>query len=784
MKFIISICFVLLVSITPVWAQPFKIGVISDFDKSPNLEAIINQMIQEIDQTTGASQKVSLGSTSFGIVDIESAQRSYDQLDGQVDLVIVLGSISAKSLSWMNDLPIPVIALGIVDPKLQEIPYVNGTSGKRNFTYIWSTRNLEKELEVFHQIHDFNRVVVLVDEKAVSTINEQKARNLIDSLSKKLNTRLSIIPVGTDIAQTLSQLPAATDAVYFTVLLSQTESEIQLLINQLNERKIPTFSGNARLLDYGVLGSMANENDLQQVIRKLAIMADGIASGSDLSSLPVTLDTEENLYVNIGTARKIQLPIPFEVLFTATIIGDKEGAVTSYSFEEIAEKSLASNLSIQISYQDIARSNVRVKSARSNVLPSIESGLTASQINEERANAAFNAPEQSLTAGLTFTQLIYSEKAIAAIKIAKYLEKAQAYNMEADVLSVLFDTYTAYLNVLSAKTNVLIQRENLSNTRKNKELAAIRVNLGSSNNTDLYRWESELAFANQSVIEAQTTLLAAKLQLNTLVANTLEQDYDIEDISLNGDLFKTLSQGPLADVAKTPESLRVISDFLVMESQQQNPNKKALVENVNAANRQLTQNKRLLYIPTVAIQAQTSQILGRSGVGSTLDPSAMALGVTELQDNSWFAGISLSFPIFDGFGRKAAIQQSKISLDQLGYSQTLLDQNLELGVRAGVLHVLSTSTNIRFSQSASESAHKNFELVQENYKQGQVTITQLIDAQQTALQAELAAAFSIYEYIQAHLQLEFNVGSFITLTPEDQVQDFNNRFQQYLINQN
>ncbi|MEQ8471517.1 MAG: ABC transporter substrate binding protein [Marinoscillum sp.] len=782
MKF--TIYFVLLLCITPVWAQPFKVGVVSDFDKSPNLEAIINQMIHEIDQTTGASRKISLGATSFGIVDIESAQRSYDQLDSQVDLVIALGSISAKSLSSANDLSTPVIALGIIDPGLQEIPYANGASGKRNFTYIWPTRNLEEELEAFHKIHDFQRVVVFVDEKAVSTVSAQNERNLIDSLSRKLNTGLSIIPVGTNMEKVLSQLPAETDAAYFTVLFSQTESQIRHLIIELNERKIPTFSGNARLMDYGVLGSMTNENDLHQVIRKLAIMINEIASGSDLSSMPVTLDTKDNLYVNIATARKIELPIPFEVLFTATIIGDNEGAVISYSFEEIAEKSLASNLSIQISYQDIERSKVRVKSARSNVLPSIESGLTASQINEERASATFNAPEKSLTAGLTFTQVIYSEQAIAAIKISKYLEQAQEYNTEAEVLRVLFDTYKAYLNVLSAKTNVLIQRENLSNTRKNKELAAIRVNLGASNNTDLYRWESELAIANQSVIEAQTTLLAAKLQLNTLLANSLESEFEVEDVSLEGDLFKAFRQGPLSELVKTPKSLRVVSDFLVAESQRQNPNKKALVENIHAANRQLEQNQRLLYTPTIALQAQTSQVLTRGGAGSIPDAQAMALGMTELQDNSWLVGVSLSLPIFDGFGRKAAIQQSKVRLDQLDYSQTLLDQNLELGIRAGVLDLLSASTNIRYSQSASESALENFELVQENYKQGQVTITQLIDAQQTALQAELAAAFSIYEYIQAHLQLEFNVGSFIILMSEERVQDFNNRFQQYLINQN
>ncbi len=782
MKFAISI--VLLVSLVPLNAQQLKIGVISDFDQSPKLETILGQMLQEVDQTAGSSRKVSLGATTFGVSNMGSAQRAYRQLDGQVDLVIALGSVTAKGLSLVSDLPTPVVALGIIDPELQEIPYVNGSSGKQNFTYIWQTKDLEKELEAFNKIHDFNKVVVFVDEKAASTVNQQKARDLMDSLSKKLNTQLSIIPVGTNMEEAINQLPAETDAAYFTVLLSQTESQLQWLVKRLNDRKIPTFSGNARLLHYGVLGSMANENDLQQVIRKLAIMTDEIASGSDLSSMPVTLDTKDNLHVNIATAQKIELSIPFEVLFTATLTGNDDRAVKTYSFEEIAEKALAENLNIQISYQDVELSEVQVKSVRANLLPSIESSLLASQINEERANAVFNNPEQALTANVTFTQLLYSEQAIAALKISEYLQKAQEYQTEAEVLRILFDTYTAYLNVLSAKTNVLIQRENLLNTRKNRELAEIRVGIGTSNNADLYRWESELALANQSVIDAQTRLLAAKLQLNTLLANTLESEYDVKDLSLTDDLFEAFSQGPLAEVVKTPESLRIVSDFLVTESQRQNPNKKALLESTNAVNRQLTQSKRSLYVPTIALQAQTSQVLGRGGAGSSIDAGTMALGITELPDNSWFAGVSLSLPIFSGFGRNAAIQQSKVSLYQLDHSQTLLDQQLELGVRAGVLDLLSTSTNIRYSRSASESALENFELVQENYRQGQVSITQLIDAQQTALQARLASAFSIYEYIQAHLQLEFNVGFFMMLVPEEQLQDFNHRLQHYLNNQN
>ncbi|HAP58886.1 MAG TPA: hypothetical protein DCR93_05065, partial [Cytophagales bacterium] len=371
------------------------------------------------------------------------------------------------------------------------------------------------------------------------------------------------------------------------------------------------------------------------------------------ATMPVRLDTKESLYVNLATARKIQLPIPFEVLFTATLIGEEEDNGPTYTFEEIAEKSLAANLNIQISYQDLALSGVDVTTVRANLLPALDAGLTASQINPERASAILNTAEQSVSGDVTLTQIIYSEQAIAGLKITQYLQKAQEYNTEAEVLNVLLDTYTAYLNVLSAKTNVIIQEENLASTRRNKELATIRVNLGASNNADLFRWESELAIANQNVIEAQTTLISAKLQLNTLLANTLEREFEVADVALEDDLFEAFSRGPVASLIRTPQSLLVVSEFLVEESQRLNPNKRALLENIHAVDRQLVQNQRLQYLPTVAFQANLNQVLGRAGAGSEIDAQAMAFGITEFQNTSWSAGVSVSYPIFTGLGRRA-----------------------------------------------------------------------------------------------------------------------------------
>ncbi len=777
MKYLFSLTFIL--CLVHAQAQDYTIGVIADFEQSPPVEAIVAQFIEEIDQTTGSSRKVGLGTATWGISDLDAAQSTYNQIQGQHDLILALGSVSVKGISGIGQLPTPVVGLGIIDPISQGIPFANGASGKVNFTYIWQTEALAEELEAFTQLDDFKNLAVFVDGKAGATIDPEATRKRVDSVSNALDAEINIIPVGQDINQVVSQLPAGTDAAYFTVMFSQSESNLRALIDQLNEQKIPTFTGSARLMDYGVLGSITNENDLDQVTRNLAIKSDEILSGGDLSVMPVRLETKKQFYLNLATARKIELPVPFDVLFTATLIGDEEEPANKYSFEEIIAKSLEVNLNVKISYQDLDRAGVDIKSARSNMLPQLESSLTGSQINEERANAAFNSPERSLSGNLTLSQVIYSEQAVAAIKITKYLQKAQEYNTEAEVLDVIFDTYSAYLNVLSAKTNVLIQRENLNNTKKNRELASIRVNIGSSNNADLYRWESELAFANQNVIDAQTTLLTAKLQLNTLLANTLGFEYEVEDVSLEDEWIKGFTTGPLAQMTSTPQSLQMVSDFLVEESLRENPNKKFILENINATDRQLKQNRRLRYIPTVAIQAQTSQILARGGQGSEIDAAAMAFGMTELVDNSWSAGFSVSYPIFQGFARNAAVQQSRINLDQLDNNRMLLDQNLELGVRASVLGLLSASTNIQFSNEASVSAKKNFELVQENYKQGTVNITQVIDAQQAALETNINAALSNYQYVQQHLQLEYNVGTFTMLMTEEELQDFINRLLQY-----
>ncbi len=775
--------FLILLTTTNFLYGQVKVGIITDLAESEKTKFIVSSLIQEIDKIIGFNLKVNSSEDIqfFNLSSEAEVQAAYRSI--KADFIIAIGGLSTKSLSQLPSLPIPVIGLGVIDPFILGIPFKNGKSGKKNFTYVLTARDIIKEMKSFKKLVGFERLTLLIDPVTNKSIDESVRQVLVDSIQQELGIEVSIVQAVEDIEDAIQAIGSA-EAVYFSALISYDQAYVEAISEYLIEQKIPSFSASQQHVALGVLGSASGDNGLQQVLRRIAIFSDDILAGRNAGEFSVTLNTSERFTLNVETAQKIGFSPPFEVALTANLVGNRGRDSNAYTFAEIASKALEENLNLKISYKDIDIAELDILSSRSNVLPSLTSGLTGVQINEERANAIINSSERTLNLDLTLTQVIYSEEALAAIKIGQYLKKAQEYQTKVDVLNVLFDTYNAYLNILTAKTNLAIQRENLDNTRANLELAKVRVEIGSTDNSDLYRWESELANATQSLVEAQARLIATKIQLNNLLANTLENGFEVEDIGIEGDLFAKYRSGLLAGLVRTPQDLKIASDFLVEESIANNPNKMQLLENIKATERQLKLNNRLLYAPTIAFQAQTTQILARGGEGSEMPPPNPMIPPfgNGLQNNSWFVGLSVSYPIFTGNSRRVNKQRSQIQLEQLKYSNTSLEQALDLSIRTSTVSLLSTTTNLSFSRTSAENALQNFKLVQSKYKAGNANITQVIDAQQAALGAQLGAALSVYEYIATNLQIEYGLGFFSMFSSEDELADFQNRFLEYVSN--
>jgi outer membrane protein len=667
---------------------------------------------------------------------------------------------------------LPTFGLGVIDPAIQDIPFVKGKSGIANFTYIWSSNGLEADLTEFQKIVPFKNLTLLTNPGAAYSIMSDEQNAALIALEKELDASINVVELEDDIRLAFEKLDPETDAVYISDLGVRSKDEIRSLADQLIIKGLPSFSSNKWHVDQGIMACMAADNSFDQIMRKLGVMVDEALAGKPLSEMEVRTTFSERLFINENTANSISLSLPFEVLFIAKLVKTENG-LPVYSLSQIMELAFEHNLSITISQQDVELAIQDVKLARSAVLPNLDLTVNAKQINEESANALFDQPERKLNGSLQLNQVIYSQEAFAGIKIAKYFQKAQEHLTNAEILDVMLNVYNDYLNVLAAKSILQIEEENLENLEINLNIAKLQVESGALSQTELYRWESEVALASQQVVEASTNLMALKSQLNNSLAYQLEKDFDVEDIAVDGQLYKQFREGIISRYIENAADIRALIGFLVEEAVNSNPNKLYILEQMNALDRKRKQDKRLFYTPDIALQAGISQVFVRGGASST------PIEGIDFVDNTWNIGIGLRYPIFSQLTRKTNLRTSTIQLDQLNNSRVQLDQNLELAVRTSVLNTIAASTNIDFSRLAAVNAENNFSLMQLRYGEGDIDITQLIDAQRNAIQAKQRYAVSVYDFIRNQLNIQYAVGFFPMLSDEATNEEFRTRFLQY-----
>ena len=96
---------------------------------------------------------------------------------------------------------------------------------------------------------------------------------------------------------------------------------------------------------------------------------------------------------------------------------------------------------------------------------------------------------------------------------------------------------------------------------------------------------------------------------------------------------------------------------------------------------------------------------------------------------------------------------------------------MEQRIRA-TAHVAGASyAGIQLSRDAAISARKNLELVTDAYSRGAMTILDLLDAQTSSLRADLAAATSVYQFLDDLMDVERATGSLsVLLTPEQRAE--------------
>ncbi len=770
---------ILLAAPLPAAAESIRIGVVMDGPWEGN-PAVLSLFHAEILDLLAGEFEVLFSDRTTLTADWskDGVHRRIDQLlnDPQVDIVLGIGILAGQDLARRGPLPKPGIAPFATDRSAQQLPSSNGSSGVHNFTYIASTNPLLRDLRLFHDLVPYRKLVLFSHRPYHEAIPEI-ARNLKTQLAKD-GIELTIIPLDGLAAPALAALPADTEAVYLTPLLLP-EAEFEQLVKGLIARKLPTFS----YLGYeevgkGILAGAAPTTDFARLARRTALNLQRILLGEDAANLPATITREEQLTINMATARAIGFSPTWDTLIEAEqLFAEPSNAARHWSLESVVKEAVAVNLDLAAADRKVAAGLEDVRKARARLLPQLGLSATGAIIDEDSAAASFGTQaERSLSTSLELRQSLYSEQAWANFDIQHHQQAGRQEELRQLRLDVIQEGAASYLNVLRAKTLQTVQKNNLRLTRSNLDLASIRREIGFSSPSEVYRWENQLARDRRALIDADVARTQAEIALNRVLHRPLEETFTTSGQGLDDPALIASDPRLFAQLA-TPAAFARFRNFMVQEGLKTAPELQQLDAAIAVQQRSRTAARRAFWVPELSLHAGITRVLTEDGAGADSPFSQLQglipVDIPEADDTSWNVGLRLSLPLFTGGSRWADMLQAERQLERLELERKALSARLEQRIRSTLQNSRATHTGIRLSREGAQAAAKNLELVTDAYSRGVVSILELLDAQNAALSAEQAASNAVFDFLLDLMDVQRAAGQFdFFLSAEDREQWF------------
>jgi outer membrane protein len=371
-------------------------------------------------------------------------------------------------------------------------------------------------------------------------------------------------------------------------------------------------------------------------------------------------------------------------------------------------KSYLSNPDINSQRAAVRASDENIPKANAGYLPSVSGNLNAG-VESTGGEAPGTGKSFSTLAprgvGLTVNENLFNgNKTYNSVRSAESTVLGQREQLRFTEQQTLLNAVTYYMNVMRDTATLELNRNNVEVLKEQLRQTRDRFNVGEVTRTDVAQAESSLAQSQAQYLTAQTTLQGSISSYRQVI----------------GDQPKSLA--PVTPVARLlPSNLTTA----VAISQVEHPAITASLHGVDVALLNVKISEAALY-PQVNLQGSVTQSYDQQlyGLNSKLFNGTLSASVT--------------IPIYDGGTSFASIRQAK---EQASQQELSADSQREK-VRAAVVAAWYANSNAAGVVAAAKSQVQAAEValagVREEAKVGQRTTLDVLNAQQTLLQARVA----------------------------------------------
>lgn len=294
----------------------------------------------------------------------------------------------------------------------------------------------------------------------------------------------------------------------------------------------------------------------------------------------------------------------------------------------------------------------------------------------------------------------------AGVTAASASAQASAADLASARLSAQGEVAADYLQLRAIDAQRALLAATIEGYQRVLKITRNRYDVGIIPHSDVYQAETQLANAQSDDLG----LARQRAQLEHAIAVLVG---------------KTPSEFAIAPSAAWQVTVPEVPVGVPSTLLQRRPDIAAAERRVAAANEQIG-IARSAYFPSIGLHASLGS--SASKVGELFNASAAA----------WSFGLSAAQTLFDAGATRARVQGARAAHEAAvaRYRQTVLDAFADVEDQLAATHVLSQQQELQ--RRASEAADKVEQQVLNRYKEGQVSYSEVVQAQATALNARRA----------------------------------------------
>lgn len=432
--------------------------------------------------------------------------------------------------------------------------------------------------------------------------------------------------------------------------------------------------------------------------------------------------------------------IVFLLLMTGSMVARAQEAQT-ITLDAAVDLALENNFRLAVAKNNLELADDRITGEKADFLPSLSANASYRKSlgnsfipgTNDFTSQAFSSYNASASANIT---LFSGFANINSLRNAQYQKKTQEQNVQWTRETIIFNTATAFLQVLLNKELLEIANENLEASLKTLNQVQIQTDVGSRPIVDLYNQQATVANNRLQVTNRENALELSRLALVRIIQIDPLKDYRfvIPDVNIG------------ATKANDYELEQLIATALENRSDLQSAkyNIKSIKYQLNVAQSR--------YYPTLSLGASIS-----SGYTPALENLTFEDQFFDYQISKGF-GLTLRIPIFSGLDTRTSVQAAKINYKNAKLN--LEDTRLEViqQVKQAYSDYQAILERLQATNAALKAARKAYEAEQARYEVGAGTLIQLSQANAQFVEAQSNRAQAVFNFIFQKRLLDYYLG--------------------------